>query len=76
MNHRILPAQADIASPTGAGDKVYLASQNGVTVVIKNSETFEVLATNKLDDQFDASPVVVGDELFLKGKESLYCIAE
>jgi outer membrane protein assembly factor BamB len=64
------------ASPTGAGEKVYLASQNGVTIVISNSDTFEVLASNKLDDHFDASPVVVGDELFLKGKENLYCIAE
>jgi outer membrane protein assembly factor BamB len=64
------------ASPTGAGDKVYLASQNGVTIVINNSDTFEVLASNKLNDQFDASPVVAGDELFLKGKEYIYCIAQ
>jgi outer membrane protein assembly factor BamB len=64
------------ASPTGAGDKVYLASQNGVTIVIKNSDTYEVLASNKLDDHFDASPVVSGNELFLKGKKNLYCISE
>ena len=64
------------ASPVGAADRVYLASQNGVTIVIKNSDTYEVLASNKLDDRFDASPVVVGDELFLKGKEYLYCISE
>lgn len=64
------------ASPVGAGDKVYLASKNGVTLVIKHSDTYEVLATNKLEDQFDASPAVVGDELFLKGKEYFYCIAQ
>ena len=64
------------AAPTGAGEKVYLASQNGVTVVVKNSETFEILASNKLDDKFDASPVVVGDELILKGHEYIYCIVE
>lgn len=63
------------ASPTGAGDKVYLASQNGVTIVINNSDTFEVLASNKLDDRFDASPAVSGNELFLKGKKYLYCIS-
>ena len=69
-------AKGYYASPTGAGDKVYLASQNGTIVVIKNSDTYEVLATNKLDDKFDASPVAVGNELFLKGHKYLYCISE
>jgi hypothetical protein len=36
----------------------------------------EVLATNKLDEKFDASPAVVGKELFLRGHEYLYCLAE
>ncbi|MCK4293280.1 MAG: hypothetical protein KAY65_08790 [Planctomycetes bacterium] len=48
----------------------------GTTQVIKNSGEFEILATNKLDDKFDASPAIVGDELFLKGKEHIYCIAQ
>jgi hypothetical protein len=34
-----------------------------------------VLAVNELEDGFDASPVVVGDELLLKGNNFLYCIA-
>ena len=35
---------------------------------------FEVLATNTLDDGFDASMAVVGDELLLRGQKHLYCI--
>ena len=35
----------------------------------------EILATNKLDDQFDGSMAVVGNEIFLRGKQNLYCIA-
>jgi len=35
-----------------------------------------VLAVNTLDDGFDASPVIVGDALLLKGNNFLYCIAE
>jgi hypothetical protein len=35
----------------------------------------EILATNTLDDQFDASPAVVGGELYLRGARALYCIA-
>ncbi len=64
------------ASPVGAADKVYLASQNGATVVIKNSDTYEVLATNKLDDQFDASPALVGNQIILKGHKNIYCIEQ
>jgi outer membrane protein assembly factor BamB len=64
------------ASPVGAGGHVYCPGRNGVTVVLKNADTFEVVATNKLDDGLDASPAVVGDELYLKGNRYLYCIAK
>jgi outer membrane protein assembly factor BamB len=64
------------ASPVGAGGKVYLAGRNGATVVLKQSEKFEVLATNTLEDKFDASPVAVGKELLLRGHDYLYSIAE
>jgi len=62
------------ASPIGVADHVYCPGRNGVTVVIRNADTFEILATNKLDDGFDASPAVIGDELYLRGHKSLYCI--
>ncbi|MHC5090240.1 MAG: PQQ-binding-like beta-propeller repeat protein [Planctomycetota bacterium] len=64
------------ASPVGALDRVYFAGRNGVTVVVKVSDTYEVLATNTLDDGFDATPAIVGDEIYLKGNQSLYCIAK
>ncbi len=64
------------ASPTGAGDRIYIAGRKGATIVVKHSNKFKVLATNVLDDGFDASPVVVGDELYLRGEKYLYCIAE
>lgn len=64
------------ASPTGAGGHVYLVGRNGVTSVLKNSDKLEVVATNTLSDAIDASPIVVGDNLYLKGKKNLYCIAK
>ena len=64
------------ASPVGAADRVYFAGREGVTQVIRNSDKFEILATNTLDDKFDASPAIVGNQLFLKGKEHIYCIAQ
>ena len=64
------------ASPVGADGRVYLVARGGTTVVIKASDKLEILATNKLNDGFDASPAVAGKELFLRGRENLYCIEQ
>ena len=56
--------------------RVYLTGRNGATIVIKQSDKIEALATNRLDDRIDASPAMAGGELFLRGRNSLYCIAE
>ena len=64
------------ASPLGAADRVYILGRDGGAVVLKKSETLQVLASNKLADKFDASPVAVGNELYLRGHEYLYCIGE
>ncbi len=63
------------ASPVGAGGHIYFVDREGEFAVIKHSDTLEVVANNKLDDVFDASPVIIGDEMYLKGAKSLYCIA-
>ena len=64
------------ASPVSADGRIYLAGRDGKTVVIKQSDQIEILATNKLDDRFDASPAIVGKNIFLRGHQSLYCIGE
>jgi outer membrane protein assembly factor BamB len=72
-----LPDQRDVyASPVGAARRVYIVGRTGVTTVLKAADTLEVLATNRLDEKFDSSPVVVGSELLLRGREHLYCLAE
>jgi outer membrane protein assembly factor BamB len=63
------------SSPTGVGDKIYIASE-GICLVVKAGDTFELLSSNKLDDDFHASPVIVGNKLLLKGFQSLYCFEE
>ena len=64
------------ASPVAAAGRVYLVGRNGAALVLKRSDRLEVLATNRLDDKFDASPAIAGKELFLRGRENLYCLAE
>jgi outer membrane protein assembly factor BamB len=63
------------SSPTGVGDKIYIAS-DGICLVVKAGDTYELLSSNKLEDDFHASPVVVGNKLLLKGFHSLYCFEE
>lgn len=64
------------ASPLGADGRVYLAGRNGACMVIEHGPQFKVLASNRLDDGFDASPVAVGDALYLRGLKHLYCLAD
>ena len=64
------------ASPVGASGRVYIPGRDGTTLVIKHGGMFEILAANTLDDGFDASPALVGNELYLRGYNHLYCIAE
>ena len=62
------------ASPVGAKDRVYVVGQKGTMYVIKHDPLFEVLARNKLDDNFSASPAIVGNTLYVRGYKNLYCI--
>ena len=64
------------ASPVGAQGRVYFPGREGTTLVIRHGGAFEILATNVLDDGFDASPALVGNEIYLRGYQFLYSIAE
>jgi outer membrane protein assembly factor BamB len=64
------------ASPVAAAGRIYLAGRDGGTLVLKAGKSVQVLATNRLEDRFDASPALVGKELFLRGQQHLYCISE
>ena len=64
------------ASPVGAKGRVYIPGQQGATIVLKAGPAYEVLATNTLDDGFDASPALVDGELYLRGAKFLYSIGK
>ncbi len=65
-----------MASPVAADGRVYITGRDGTTIVIRHGKAYEVLATNKLDDQFSASMVLVGSEIYMRGDTYLYAIAE
>lgn len=72
-----LPNLTDVyASPVGAEERIYIADRDGAVLVIRNSPTFEVLAENRLDEGIDASPALIGETLYIRGKRHLYSFAE
>jgi outer membrane protein assembly factor BamB len=68
--------QGVYASPMGAANRIYLVGRNGAAVVLKKNDSLDLLATNRLEDKFDSSPAAVGRQLFLRGRDHLYCLAE
>ena len=64
------------ASPVGADGRIYVAGREGQTAVVLRGPAFKLLATNTLEDGFDASPVAVDSELYLRGQRFLYRISE
>jgi outer membrane protein assembly factor BamB len=64
------------ASPVAADGRVYVVGRDGTTVVLAAGPKAQVLATNRLDEPMDASPALVGRELYLRGSKHLYRISE
>lgn len=72
---RLTDVKSVYSSLTACGDHIYVPSREGTTVVIKAGPEYQEVAINVLDDTFDASPVIVDGELYLRGWKHLYCIA-
>jgi outer membrane protein assembly factor BamB len=62
------------SSPLLADGKIYCVSEEGTTTVVKAGPAFEILAVNKLDSHTLASPVAVGNQIFIRTADYLYCI--
>jgi outer membrane protein assembly factor BamB len=60
------------SSPVAAGNKIYLASQEGVVVVLDGGAELKVLARNKLDGQILATPAIVDGKIYLRTEDRLY----
>ena len=64
------------ASPVAAAGKLYLATEQGDVVVLKLGKEYEVLAVNKMGDEFFiSSPVIVDGKLYLRSEDELFCIS-
>eukprot|EP00913_Durusdinium_trenchii_P035246 g32976.t1 len=73
------------ASPILAGGNVYITDRRGkITIFKANPKKYEPVASNRLGDAMDATPVACGGKLFLRvvehsgenRQEMLYCIGK
>ena len=62
------------ASPVLAGDRIYMLSETGETVVLRAGPNFEIIARNSIDERCQASPAVVNDGLVIRSEQNLYFI--
>jgi outer membrane protein assembly factor BamB len=60
------------SSPVAAGNKVYIASADGVVVVLDAGEELKILATNKLDGAILATPAIVEGNIYVRTESHLY----
>jgi outer membrane protein assembly factor BamB len=63
------------ASPLLADGKLYVTNEDGDTTVLDAGDAFHTLAVNRLGSHTLASPVAVGNQIFLRTAEYLYCLA-
>lgn len=62
------------ASLTASPQHVYFLARDGVTSVVVPGSDLQVLATNPLGEQCDASPAISQGRLYIRGAEHLFCI--
>ena len=62
-------------SITLAGEYLFVSNDNGQTLVLKPGAEYKEIAINKIEG-FRSSPVFVGNRLYVRGLQHLYCIGQ
>jgi outer membrane protein assembly factor BamB len=62
------------SSPSLAGDRLYVTSDKGVTLILASGEEFKELGRNELGERMDASPAFQDGRIYLRGKDHLFAI--
>ena len=67
------------ASMIQAGDHMFAVSRRSGTFVIKTTPEYELVSHNKIegdDSEFNGTPAISGNQLFIRSNKYLYCIGE
>ena len=62
------------ASPVLAGDRLYIATEEGRMAVVRASTRFGILAENEFGERIFATPAITGDALIVRTESRLYRI--
>ena len=60
------------ASPVAADRKIFIASEDGIVVVLDAGDQLNVLARNKLDGSILATPAIVEGKIYVRTESHLY----
>lgn len=63
------------ASPIIAGDKVYLLDRSGKMNIFRASAKFEMIGESELGEPADCTPAFSEKNIYIRGKNNLYCIS-
>ena len=69
---------SDYSSPVIGDGKIYYVTRAGEIHVLKASDTFEKLATNRLTadaEDFSATPAISNGQIFIRSSKHLYCVS-
>ena len=64
------------ASPVAAEGRIYCLNTSGLCTVLSASPRYEKLAENQLPDTTLASPAISGGQIFIRGRQALYCLGD
>ncbi|GAB4136712.1 MAG: hypothetical protein Tsb009_03850 [Planctomycetaceae bacterium] len=62
------------ASPVYGDGKIYVAGDNGIVVVLKDSPNYEVLAKNDMGEPILGTPAIADGRLFIRTRTQLFCV--
>ncbi|MHC2066296.1 outer membrane protein assembly factor BamB family protein [Bremerella sp. T1] len=62
------------SSLVAGGDRIYVSDRDGTTAVLKAGPDYDVLSVNQLNEGIDASLALLGNQIYLRGSDHLYCI--
>lgn len=61
------------ASPVAGDGRVYFASESGTVSVVASRRDWSVLSSRDFHEKVYATPCLVGDRLYLRTEQALYC---
>lgn len=64
------------SSPVAANGRIYISSQAGKITVFSAGDDPKTLATNNLDEKINATPMIVGDTIYIRAETTLWAFSK